>query len=101
MPVTIRSGVNARLASSRRSAHSPSVSVMKSMGLAVRSSVQNQYSRHARGSRHTTHTALFTAMRTVAPNACRPRRAPARLVELLEVHTGVERRHLVAVAVEG
>src|SRR5688500_5378163 len=96
MPVSSRNGVKVRLASRNRSAQSPSVSVMKSMGFAVRSSVQNQYSRHASGSRHATHTTLLMAMRPDLPT-----RALPRLVGLLEVHPGVERGHLIAVAVEG
>src|SRR5262245_4578825 len=87
----MRSGVRARLASRSRNVQSPSVLVMKLIGLAVRSSRQAHQPSAASGARHTTQTPTFSAIR--------PRRL-TRSIELSEIHARVERRDLIAVAVE-
>src|SRR4029434_6775016 len=90
----MRSGVAARLASRMRKVQSPSVVVMKLMGLAPRSFRQAKWPRQASGARHATHTTTLSAVR--------PRRVigDLGLVVLLQVHARVERRDLIAVAVE-
>src|SRR5206468_1196895 len=76
-----------------RSVQSPSVVVTKLIGFAVRSSRANQYRSVARGARPTPQIAALSAMRA--------RRDTDALVELPEIHAGVEVRDLVGVAVEG
>src|SRR5690349_11543857 len=96
-PKTTRSGVMARLVSKSRSVQSPSVFVTKLMGLAVRSPVHPRHASIARGARQTAHTPIMSATR--------PRRVMGSLprisVVFLQVHSGIEGRHLVRVAVEG
>src|SRR6185369_16490808 len=91
-PNRMRSGVIASDASRMRRVQSPSVLVMKLMGLAPRSSVHARYARSASGARQIPHTATFSAIRAG--------RVTLRSVVLLQVHPGVERRHLVGIAVE-
>src|SRR4029450_6337335 len=93
-PLRMRSGVAARLASRMRKVQSPSVLVMKLMGLAPRSLRQARWPSQASGARHAIHRTTLSAVR--------PRRAigDRGLVVLLQVHARVERRDLIAVAVE-
>src|SRR5438034_3753016 len=91
-PRTSRRGVIASEARRIRSVQSPSVVVTKLIGFAVRSSRANQYRSVARGARPTPQIAALSAMRA--------RRDTDALVELPEIHAGVEVRDLVGVAVE-
>src|SRR5437899_7247070 len=87
----MRSGVRARLSSSRRRVVWPSSLVMYEMGLAVRSSVHQPAASFAAGTRQAAQTPTLSATRT---------RRDTTLVELLQIHPRVERRDLVRVAVE-
>src|SRR5262249_21430374 len=90
-PKRMRSGVMARLASKSLSVQSPSQFVTKLMGLALRSRVAARYSRTTSGARQTAQTAIFSRTRD---------RRDIPSVQLSHVHSGVERRALVLVAVE-
>src|SRR5215510_11544408 len=93
-PLMMRRGVAVKLASRMRKVQSPSVLVMKLMGLAPRLPTQARWPSHASGARHAAHTKTLSAVR--------PRRVMGArgLVVLLQVHARVERRDLIAVPVE-
>src|SRR6185369_9903037 len=92
-PNRMRSGVIASDASRIRKVQSPSVLVMKLMGLAPRSSVQARWAKSVSGARQIPHTATLSPIRAGRVTA-------VRSVVLLQVHPGVERRHLLGISVE-
>src|SRR5215510_8600063 len=97
-----RSGVIARLASSRRSAVRPVWCVISSIGFAPSPSLAARYARSAAGTSAAATSAAWIQRRCIrrAPRA-RSEAKPGEASEILpQIHARVEARDLVAVAVE-
>ena len=104
-PLSLRKGVTASVMSKKRSVQSPVARVMNSAGLAPSHSgkTTTPATSRASGSSASTNTAILSAV-SFAGLSCMAREPranrPPPSEKFLQVHAGVQLRHLVAVAVE-